>query len=173
MKTEKYLIRPKQDVKLADLPTGRDKEVDKDEAVKRLMPDNLERMMALQEKLYAENRHALLIVLQAMDAAGKDGVIKHVMRGLNPQGVQVVAFKQPSSEELDHDYLWRIAKALPRRGEIGIFNRSHYEEVIGQDPQPGHPAADPAGAREGGHLETATARSTPLSAICLRMACRS
>lgn len=130
MKTDKYLIHPKQDVKLNELPTGRDEAVDKQEAKERLMPENLERMMALQEKLYAENQHALLIVLQAMDAAGKDGVIKHVMTGLNPQGVHVVPFKQPSSEELDHDYLWRIAKALPRRGEIGIFNRSHYEEVI-------------------------------------------
>ena len=87
-------------------------------------------MAALQEKLYAQNRHGLLIVLQAMDAAGKDGTIKHVMSGLNPQGTQVTSFKAPSSEELDHDYLWRISKALPRRGEIGIFNRSHYEDVI-------------------------------------------
>jgi PPK2 family polyphosphate:nucleotide phosphotransferase len=83
-----------------------------------------------QELLWASHRYALLVVLQALDAAGKDSVIKHVMSGVNPQGVHVVSFKQPSSEELDHDFLWRIAKALPERGRIGIFNRSHYEEVV-------------------------------------------
>ena len=83
-----------------------------------------------QELLWATDRYAVLVVLQAMDAAGKDSVIKHVMSGVNPQGVQVVSFKQPSSEELDHDFLWRISKALPQRGRIGIFNRSHYEEVV-------------------------------------------
>lgn len=83
-----------------------------------------------QELLWASDRYALLVVLQAMDAAGKDSAIEHVMTGVNPQGVQVVSFKQPSSEELDHDFLWRISKALPERGRIGIFNRSHYEEVV-------------------------------------------
>jgi PPK2 family polyphosphate:nucleotide phosphotransferase len=83
-----------------------------------------------QELLWASDRYALLVVLQAMDAAGKDSVIKHVMSGVNPQGVQVVSFKQPSAEELDHDFLWRISNALPQRGRIGIFNRSHYEEVV-------------------------------------------
>ena len=83
-----------------------------------------------QDKLYAQNNYALLIVLQAMDAAGKDGTIKHVMSGVNPQGVQVTNFTEPSAEELDHDYLWRTYKALPRRGTIGIFDRSHYEEVL-------------------------------------------
>ena len=91
---------------------------------------NQEAMFSQQQKLYAENKQALILVFQAMDAAGKDGCIKHVMRGLNPQGTNVVSFKQPSSEELDRDYLWRINRALPRRGEIGIFNRSHYEEVV-------------------------------------------
>jgi PPK2 family polyphosphate:nucleotide phosphotransferase len=84
----------------------------------------------MQEKLWADDRYAVLVVFQALDAAGKDSTIKHVMTGVNPQGVQVVSFKQPSTEELDHDYLWRIAKALPERGRIGIFNRSHYEEVV-------------------------------------------
>ena len=84
----------------------------------------------VQELLWASDRYALLIVLQAMDAAGKDSVIKYVMSGVNPQGVQVISFKAPSAEELDHDYLWRISKALPERGRIGIFNRSHYEEVV-------------------------------------------
>jgi PPK2 family polyphosphate:nucleotide phosphotransferase len=83
-----------------------------------------------QDKLYAQNNYALLIVLQAMDAAGKDSMIKHVMSGVNPQGVQVTNFIEPSAEELDHDYLWRTFKALPRRGTIGIFDRSHYEEVL-------------------------------------------
>jgi PPK2 family polyphosphate:nucleotide phosphotransferase len=83
-----------------------------------------------QELLWASDRYALLVVLQAMDAAGKDSAIEHVMSGVNPQGVQVVSFGKPSSEELDHDFLWRISKALPERGRIGIFNRSHYEEVV-------------------------------------------
>jgi PPK2 family polyphosphate:nucleotide phosphotransferase len=83
-----------------------------------------------QELLWASDRYALLVVLQAMDAAGKDSVIKHVMSGVNPQGVQVVSFRKPSAEELDHDFLWRISRALPERGRIGIFNRSHYEEVV-------------------------------------------
>ena len=83
-----------------------------------------------QEKLAAQNQYGLLVVLQAMDAAGKDGTIRHVMSGVNPQGVKVTSFKAPSAEELDHDYLWRAAKALPARGEIGIFNRSYYEEVL-------------------------------------------
>ncbi len=130
MNIERYRIRPEEQVVLNRCPTTRDKSFQKKQAVNERMPANLKKMADLQERLYAENRYALLIVLQAMDAAGKDGAIKHVMRGLNPQGVQVVSFKQPSSEELDRDYLWRINRALPRRGEIGIFNRSHYEEVI-------------------------------------------
>ncbi len=95
----------------------------------RLQQD-VERLSALQEKLYAENRWAVLTIFQAMDAAGKDSAIKHVWSGVNPQGCEVHAFKQPSVEELDHDFLWRAAKRLPERGRIGIFNRSHYEEVL-------------------------------------------
>jgi PPK2 family polyphosphate:nucleotide phosphotransferase len=101
----------------------------KDEAVEKLQ-EGIRLLAAYQDKLYAQNTHALLIVLQARDAAGKDSVIKHVMSGLNPQGCQVYSFKTPSAEELDHDYLWRCFKALPERGRIGIFNRSHYEEVL-------------------------------------------
>ena len=91
---------------------------------------NLERLNALQEMLYAQGEHALLIVLQAMDAGGKDGTIKHVMGAFNPQGVQVNPFKVPTEEELAHDFLWRVHKVTPRRGMVGIFNRSHYEDVL-------------------------------------------
>ncbi|TMJ04824.1 MAG: polyphosphate kinase 2 family protein [Alphaproteobacteria bacterium] len=97
---------------------------------KAMLASGVERLTELQEKLYAQNRWAVLVVFQAMDAAGKDGAIKHVMSGVDPQGVQVHAFKQPSHEERDHDFLWRVAKALPERGRIGIFNRSHYEDVL-------------------------------------------
>jgi PPK2 family polyphosphate:nucleotide phosphotransferase len=90
----------------------------------------VEELSEAQELLWASDTYALLIVFQAMDAAGKDSAIEHVMTGVNPQGVQVVGFRKPSAEELDHDYLWRISKALPERGRIGIFNRSHYEEVV-------------------------------------------
>jgi len=88
------------------------------------------RLSGLQEKLYAQDRWALLLIFQAMDAAGKDGTIKHVMSGVNPQGCQVYSFKAPSSEELDHDFLWRTNRCLPERGRIGIFNRSYYEETL-------------------------------------------
>jgi PPK2 family polyphosphate:nucleotide phosphotransferase len=91
---------------------------------------NIERLAKLQNVLYAQNHHALLIIIQALDAAGKDGLIKHVMSGINPQGCQVFSFKAPSPEELDHDFLWRASKSLPERGRLGIFNRSYYEEVL-------------------------------------------
>jgi PPK2 family polyphosphate:nucleotide phosphotransferase len=97
---------------------------------KAMLADGLVRLTELQRRLYAEHRWAVLIVLQGIDAAGKDGVVKHVMSGLNPQGCEVHAFKAPSEEELEHDFLWRTAVRLPRRGHIGIFNRSYYEEVL-------------------------------------------
>jgi PPK2 family polyphosphate:nucleotide phosphotransferase len=97
---------------------------------KALLARGIDQLSDAQELLWASDSHALLLVFQAMDAAGKDSTIKHVMSGVNPQGVQVVSFRQPSSEELDHTFLWRISKALPERGRIGIFNRSHYEEVV-------------------------------------------
>ena len=96
----------------------------------KILEDGIKNLAVLQDKLYAHNQYSILIVLQAMDAAGKDGIIKHVMSGLNPTGVKVSSFKTPSKEELDHDYFWRHARALPSRGEIGIFNRSHYENVL-------------------------------------------
>jgi PPK2 family polyphosphate:nucleotide phosphotransferase len=102
---------------------------DKAEAQVKLQAD-VERLGAYQDILYAQNTFALLLIFQAMDAAGKDSTIKHVMSGVNPQGCQVYSFKAPSAEELDHDYLWRSFKALPERGRIGIFNRSYYEEVL-------------------------------------------
>ena len=96
----------------------------------KLLKRNRKKMQELQDKLYAHDKYSLLIIFQAMDAAGKDSAIKHVMSGVNPQGTQVFSFKQPSKEELDHDYLWRTTKSLPERGRIGIFNRSYYEEVL-------------------------------------------
>jgi PPK2 family polyphosphate:nucleotide phosphotransferase len=103
--------------------------VDKGEA-KAMLAEGIEQLSELQQRLYASDSWSVLIILQAMDAAGKDSVIKHVMAGLNPQGVEVHPFKQPSVEELDHNFLWRAARRLPERGRIGIFNRSYYEEVL-------------------------------------------
>jgi PPK2 family polyphosphate:nucleotide phosphotransferase len=97
---------------------------------KALLHDGIKELSKAQELLWASDTYAVLVVFQALDAAGKDSTIEHVMSGVNPQGVHVVSFKQPSSEELDHDFLWRTVKALPERGRIGIFNRSHYEEVV-------------------------------------------
>jgi PPK2 family polyphosphate:nucleotide phosphotransferase len=107
--------------------TGRFK--DREEAEKATARD-IEKLRGLHEKFYVDNRHALLIVLQAMDTAGKDGTIKHVFSGINPQGCTVTSFKKPSEQELDHDFLWRIYNALPPKGNYGIFNRSHYEDVL-------------------------------------------
>ena len=100
------------------------------EHAERLLAQGVEWMSEQQEMLYAQDRYSVLLIFQAMDAAGKDGTIKHVMSGVNPQGVQVYSFKQPTSEELDHDFLWRFAKRMPERGRIGIFNRSYYEDVL-------------------------------------------
>ena len=107
----------------------RGEEINKEEGI-ALLNKSIERMSQLQSKLYAQDRWALLLIFQAMDAAGKDGAISHVMSGVNPQGCQVYSFKQPSPEELDHDFLWRTTRCLPERGRIGIFNRSYYEEVL-------------------------------------------
>jgi PPK2 family polyphosphate:nucleotide phosphotransferase len=104
-------------------------DIDKEEA-KAMLVTGVKRLSELQERLYAQDRWAVLIIIQAMDAAGKDGVIKHVMSGINPQGCQVHAFKAPSSQELDHDFMWRTSIALPERGRIGLFNRSYYEETL-------------------------------------------
>src|SRR6202453_4931140 len=95
-----------------------------------LLEEHVEALSSLQRLHYASNRYALLLIFQGMDAAGKDGAIRHVMSGINPQGCQVSSFKQPSAEELEHDFLWRTTRRLPERGQIGIFNRSYYEEVL-------------------------------------------
>ena len=130
MNTSRFRVRPGQRVDLHRYePADTGPFTDKRKALSRL-DRSLERMVALQGVLYANNRWSVLLIFQAMDAAGKDSAIKHVMSGLNPQGTQVFNFKRPSDEELDHDYLWRTVKALPERGRIGIFNRSYYEEVL-------------------------------------------
>ncbi|KAF0196834.1 MAG: hypothetical protein FD166_2112 [Bacteroidetes bacterium] len=110
---------------------------DKDTAT-RLLAANIQELIGEQDKLYADNRFAVLLIFQAMDAAGKDGTIKNVMSGLNPQGCQVYSFKSPSPDELDHDYIWRTYKCLPERGRFGIFNRSYYEEVLVVKVHPGY-----------------------------------
>lgn len=130
MKTKDYMVTPGEKVDLKKIPTRYEGELDKKDVKKRLGPENIKKMQEYQERLYAENKQGLIIVLQAMDSGGKDSLIKHVMSGLNPQGTKVESFKGPSDRDLDHDYLWRVNRALPGRGQIGIFNRSHYEEVI-------------------------------------------
>jgi PPK2 family polyphosphate:nucleotide phosphotransferase len=128
---KRYRIRKGNDFRLADFNPGDTSglDIEKDEA-KALLAEGAKRVGALQDKLYAEHQWATLVILQGLDAAGKDGVIAHVMAGVNPQGCDVTSFKAPSQLELDHDFLWRAAVALPRRGHIGIFNRSYYEEVV-------------------------------------------
>ena len=128
--SQKLIVKPGGKVRLAKIDPGATHGWKSKAHAQDALAKNLERMGELQFLLYAENRRSVLVVLQAMDAGGKDGTIRHVMTGLNPQGCHVTSFKQPSTEELDHDYLWRIHKEVPRRGEIGIFNRSHYEDVL-------------------------------------------
>jgi PPK2 family polyphosphate:nucleotide phosphotransferase len=132
-----YLIEEGRHFRLKQVDPGdtRGLSLDHDEAAK-LLKDGIERLAELQERLYAERRWALLVILQAMDAAGKDSAIKHVMTGLNPQGCRVYSFRKPSEEELDHDFMWRSMSHLPERGHIGIFNRSYYEEVLAVRVEP-------------------------------------
>ncbi|MDQ2747362.1 MAG: polyphosphate kinase 2 family protein [Acidobacteriota bacterium] len=130
MNIEKFRVTGDKKLHLKHHPTDYTGDYkDKQHAVEDLQK-NVEHLTELQDVLYAQNRHAILLIFQAMDAAGKDGAIKHVMSGLNPQGCEVTSFKQPSAEELDHDFLWRCAKHVPERGRIGIFNRSYYEDVL-------------------------------------------
>ena len=128
--TNRFKITNGTKFSLADYPTlVKKKGLEKGEG-ELLIQKDIEELAALQDVLYAQNRHAVLIVIQAMDAAGKDGTIKHIMSGVNPAGVKVSSFKSPSTNELNHDYFWRHYLALPGKGEIGIFNRSHYENVL-------------------------------------------
>ena len=130
-----FRVPPEKKIKLKDYSTDWDgddslPEEERRQVAAEFLAKNVEDLAAAQELLYAADTWSVLCIFQAMDAAGKDGTIKHVMSGVNPQGVQVVSFKRPSLEELDHDFLWRCSKALPERGRIGIFNRSYYEEVL-------------------------------------------
>ena len=128
--TSLFRVRPGRRLRLKDHdPAFTGGYHSKDEA-KKALAEGLEGMCELQERLYAQDSWSLLLIFQAMDAAGKDSTIAHVMSGVDPQGCQVFAFKQPSSEEIDHDFLWRTTRCLPERGRIGVFNRSYYEEVL-------------------------------------------
>jgi PPK2 family polyphosphate:nucleotide phosphotransferase len=130
MNHDRFIVPPNKKIRLKDYDPAFTGEFEyKEDALSKLQED-VARLAKYQDVLYASDTYALLIIFQAMDAAGKDGAISHVMSGVNPQGCQVYSFKAPSAEELDHDYLWRHAKALPERGRIGIFNRSYYEEVL-------------------------------------------
>ena len=128
--TSDYCIRPGQKVRLKDLPTTGKPIYSSKEEYQELLKKHVKRLSELQELHYASDRYALLLVFQGMDAAGKDGAVRHVMSGVNPQGCEVSSFKQPSATELQHDFLWRSTQRLPERGRIGIFNRSYYEEVL-------------------------------------------
>lgn len=128
--TQPFLAPPGARVNLADYNPGYTGDYQKKAETKSELKRNIKRLQDLQEVMWAEGKHSLLIVLQALDAGGKDGTIRKVMSGVNPQGCQVTSFKVPTDEELDHDYLWRVHKATPRQGYIGIFNRSHYEDVL-------------------------------------------
>jgi len=125
-----YRVRPGKKVDLSKWPTKGKPVYSSDKEYESLLREHIEKLADLQNLLYATNRYALLLIFQAMDAAGKDSAIKHVMSGVNPQGCQVFSFKHPSSEELEHDFLWNATRRLPERGHIGIFNRSYYEEVL-------------------------------------------
>jgi PPK2 family polyphosphate:nucleotide phosphotransferase len=130
MNYDMLTVKPGKTIRLKDYDPDYTGDVENKAVAETLLREGIQQMETYQEVLYAQNTYALLIIFQAMDAAGKDSTIKHVMSGLNPQGCQVFSFKAPSDEELDHDYLWRSFKALPERGRIGIHNRSYYEEVL-------------------------------------------
>jgi PPK2 family polyphosphate:nucleotide phosphotransferase len=130
MAEDRFRVRPDKKFRLEDHDPGFTGRFESKEDGKRHLEEGLEKLRDLQEKLYAQDQWAVLLIFQAMDAAGKDSVIEHVMSGVNPQGCQVYSFKAPSAEELDHDFLWRTTRCLPERGRIGVFNRSYYEEVL-------------------------------------------
>lgn len=130
MQPKQFRVKSNQKLDLKDWPTRIEPIYRSQKHYVKLLQQQSDELRALQNILYADNRQALLIIFQAMDAAGKDSAIKHVMSGVNPQGCQVFSFKHPSAEELDHDFLWRTTRSMPERGRIGIFNRSYYEEVL-------------------------------------------
>jgi len=127
---KKFRVRPGEKVKLKERPTMVKPLYDSKEHYQKLIKEHVAALSSRQRLLYASGRYAVLLIFQGMDAAGKDGVIRHVMSGVNPQGCEVCSFKQPSAEEMRHDFLWRTTRRLPERGRIGIFNRSYYEEVL-------------------------------------------
>ena len=130
IKTKEFRVSPGEKVKLSEWPTDVKPYCKSKEQYQELLEKHVAELSSLQHLHYASNRYALLLIFQGMDAAGKDGAIRHVMSGVNPQGCQVFGFKQPSADELEHDFLWRTTRRLPERGQIGIFNRSYYEEVL-------------------------------------------
>jgi PPK2 family polyphosphate:nucleotide phosphotransferase len=130
MHLDNYKVKSENDFRLSELETSSTFKKPEEKELKKMLLDDTEKIAALQYKLYAENRQSLLIILQGMDSSGKDGSIKHIMSGVNPQGVLVHSFKHPSDLELEHDYLWRHYQKLPEHGQIAIFNRSHYENVL-------------------------------------------
>jgi len=136
-----YLVPFDSSFRIGSAPTAPPDGAPKKSKLQGALQASVRKLDALQQELYADDRWGVLLVFQAMDAAGKDSTIRAVLRGINPQGCQVFSFKQPSSEELDHDFLWRVAKRLPERGCIGVFNRSHYEEVLVVRVNPGYLAA--------------------------------
>lgn len=130
IKSRDFQVQEGHKVNLKKWPTRVKPLYKSKEQYQKLLEDQVSELSALQQLHYASNRYAVLLIFQAMDAAGKDGAIKHVMSGINPQGCQVFSFKHPSATELEHDFLWRTTQSLPERGRIGIFNRSYYEEVL-------------------------------------------
>ena len=130
IKSKDFRVRPGETVKLREWPTTVKPFCRSKKRYHELLGEHVEELSSLQRLLYASDRYAVLLVFQGMDAAGKDGAIRHVMSGVNPQGCDVFSFKQPSAEEMEHDFLWRTTRCLPERGRIGIFNRSYYEEVL-------------------------------------------
>jgi PPK2 family polyphosphate:nucleotide phosphotransferase len=130
IKAADFRVRPGKKVSLGEWPTRVEPFCKSKKAYEKLLASHVEELSSQQRLLYASNRHAILVIFQGMDAAGKDGAIRHVMSGVNPEGCEVYSFKQPSAEELEHDFLWRTSCRLPERGRIGIFNRSYYEEVL-------------------------------------------
>ena len=144
--SDEFRVRPDHEIQLRKWPTNIDPVYKSTANYQALLEQHVTQLSALQQLLYASDRHAILLIFQAMDAAGKDGAIKHVMSGVNPQGCRVYSYKHPSATELAHDFLWRTTRDLPERGQIGIFNRSYYEEVLIVRVHPQILAAESAGA---------------------------